>query len=491
MAKSTIGAIDWLTVLLFLLLIGFGWFNIYSASYGDEVFSITDFSKPYIKQLYWIALSIAIIIITQAVDTKFYERFASLIFVISLASLLGLFIFGKNVNGATSWYAFGPIGLQPSEFAKAAAALAIAKFLSDMQTNINLISYQLQAFLIIALPALIIMPQPDPGSALVYAAFFFPLYREGLAAIYLIIGTSAAVLFILTLVLSPLTIVIGSLLFAIGLLITKITITHRERKSKIYISIILAIILLIGCYLSIHLSSIAIMLEGFFEYVKFLILGLLVTAFGLLTGLLLIALRKTSSEKQKPKYLTYIISLLVITGFCFSVNYIFNTVFEQRHRDRFNIVLGKEVDDKGIGYNTNQSQIAIGSGGWTGKGWKEGTQTKGGFVPEQHTDYIFSTVGEEWGFIGASAVVIIFIVLFIRLLYLAERQKSQFSRVYGYSVIGILFAHFVVNVGMVTGLLPTIGIPLPFFSYGGSGLWGFTLLLFIFIKLDANRVNEW
>ncbi|WP_299432702.1 rod shape-determining protein RodA [uncultured Aquimarina sp.] len=417
MARSTIVAIDWLTVLLFLLLIGFGWGNIYSASYGDEVFSLTDFSRPYVKQLYWIALSVIIIIITQAIETKFYERFAGLIFVISIASLLGLFLFGKNVNGATSWYAFGPVGLQPSEFAKAATALALAKFLSDMQTNINLINHQLRAFLIIALPALIIIPQPDPGSALVYAAFFFPLYREGLAATYLIIGASAGTLFILTLLFTPLWVVLG-----IGIIMLMILIKNR---------------------------------------------------------------------KHKPRYSRYLLTLIVITGFCFSVNYIFNNVFEQRHRDRFNIVLGKEVDSKGIGYNTNQSQIAIGSGGWTGKGWKEGTQTKGGFVPEQHTDYIFSTVGEEWGFLGATTVVILFIGLLIRLLYLAERQKSQFSRVYGYSVVGILFVHFVVNVGMVTGLLPTVGIPLPFFSYGGSGLWGFTLLLFIFIKLDSNRVNEW
>lgn len=417
MAKSSVAAIDWITVLLFLLLVGFGWGNIYSASYQNETFSLTDFSLVYIKQGYWILFSIILIIITQAIEVKFYERFAGLIYIISLLSLLGLFVFGKNINGATSWYAFGPIGLQPSEFAKACTALALAKYLSDMQTNIKLLGHQVRAFLIIAIPAIIIMPQPDPGSALVYAAFFFPLYREGLAAIYLIVGASAAVLFILTLLFNPLWVVLA-------------------------IAIIMLFILI-------------------------------------------------KNRKQKPKYSRYILTIMVITGFCFSVNYIFNNVFEQRHRDRFNIVLGKEIDTKGIGYNTNQSEIAIGSGGWTGKGWKEGTQTKGGFVPEQHTDYIFSTVGEEWGFLGASLIIILFMLLLIRLIHLAERQKSQFSRVYGYSVIGILFIHFAINIGMVTGLMPTIGIPLPFFSYGGSGLWGFTVLLFIFIKLDANRVNEW
>ncbi|WP_378185759.1 rod shape-determining protein RodA [Aquimarina sp. W85] len=417
MSKSSIASIDWLTVFLFTLLVLFGWLNIYSASYGDEHASWTDFSKVYIKQGYWIALSLILIIITQAIEAKFYERFASLIYVLSIASLIGLFLFGKTISGATSWYDLGFMSIQPSEFAKTATALALAKFLSDMQTNIGHINHQLKAFLIIALPAFIIIPQPDPGSALIYTAFLFPLYREGLAAAYLIIGASAALLFVLTLLFGPIWVII----------------------------------------------SLAI---GMFVYL-------------------------IKQRKKKPKYSRYFLILLVVTGFCFSVNYIFNNVFEQRHRDRFNIVLGREVDAKGIGYNTNQSQIAIGSGGWTGKGWKEGTQTKGGFVPEQHTDYIFSTVGEEWGFLGATTVILLFTLLLVRLLILAERQKSTFSRIYGYSVVGILFVHFAVNVGMVTGLLPTVGIPLPFFSYGGSGLWGFTVLLFIFIKLDSNRVNEW
>lgn len=485
MAKSTIESIDWITVLLFLLLISFGWVNIYSASYEDTVFSITDFSQPYIKQLYWIVLSLIIIFITLAIDTKFYERFAGLIFMISLASLLGLFIFGKNVNGATSWYGFGPIGLQPSEFAKAATALALAKFLSDMQTNIKLISHQLKAFLIIIIPALIIIPQPDPGSALVYAAFFFPLYREGLAATYLIIAVSAATLFILTLLFKPLFVVIGTLLFIIGLLLPKVIQTHRDKRSKIYIITILTIILITSILI---MEFTGIVFDPFSYMIKRILLSVLLIDIGIFIGLLD---KGKVSEKQRPKYIRYITGFIVIIGFCYSVNYIFNNVFEQRHRDRFNIVLGKEVDTKGIGYNTNQSEIAIGSGGLTGKGWKEGTQTKGGFVPEQHTDYIFSTVGEEWGFLGATLAVILFIALLMRLIHLAERQKSQFSRVYGYSVVGILFIHFAINIGMVTGLLPTVGIPLPFFSYGGSGLWGFTLLLFIFIKLDANRVNEW
>ncbi|WP_199912778.1 rod shape-determining protein RodA [Aquimarina aquimarini] len=488
MAKSSIAAIDWITVLLFIALVGFGWGNIYSSSYDNEAFSLTDFSHAYVRQAYWILFSIVLIIITQAVEVKFYERFAGLIYVISLLSLLGLFVFGKTISGATSWYQLGPASIQPSEFAKACTALALAKFLSDMQTNINLLGHQVRAFLIIAIPAIIIIPQPDPGSALVYAAFFFPLYREGLAAIYLIVGAAAAILFVLTLLYSPVFVVIGALLFLIGFLISKSIYTHRERKSKIHLTTGLSISILIVLYFILNIESIVTKLGILSHIINLTIISLLIIAIGFFIGLLS---KKKSSERQKIRYSRFILVFIVITGFCFSVNYIFNNVFEQRHRDRFNIVLGKEVDSKGIGYNTNQSEIAIGSGGWTGKGWKEGTQTKGGFVPEQSTDYIFSTVGEEWGFLGATLIIILFVLLLIRLIHLAERQKSQFSRVYGYSVIGILFIHFAINIGMVTGLMPTIGIPLPFFSYGGSGLWGFTILLFIFIKLDSNRVNEW
>ena len=415
MAKSNLGNIDWLSIALFLLLIFFGWMNIYSASYNDEANSILSMKDPYGKQALWIGLSFVLIIFIFSTEHKFFERFSSIIYIVSLLSLIGLFIFGKTISGATSWYVLGPVSIQPSEFAKAATSLALAKYVSDLQTNIKLWKHQLNAFIIILLPALIIVPQPDPGSALVYAAFLFPLYREGITSLYFTIGFSAVAVFVLTLLFGPQAIIIGIFLSAI------IIIIFSKNKGKI-------------------LPPLAV-------------------------------------------------AFIAITLFSLSVNYVFNNVFEQRHRDRFNIVLGKEVDTRGIGYNTNQSEIAIGSGSWFGKGWTEGTQTKGGFVPEQHTDYIFSTVGEEWGFIGSTLIVFLFAFLIIRILYIAERQKSQFNRVYGYSVSGVLFIHFFVNVGMVIGLLPTVGIPLPFFSYGGSGLWGFTLLLFIFLKLDSDRLH--
>tara|TARA_B100001146_G_scaffold120954_2_gene106298 strand:+ start:416 stop:1669 length:1254 start_codon:yes stop_codon:yes gene_type:complete len=412
MNKST--GFDWISILLFLLLVAFGWVNIYSASLNDSAQGFFDLSQTYGRQGLFIGLSVVLIIFILSVEAKFYERFSSVIYLASLLSLLGLFVFGKTISGATSWYAFGGFSIQPSEFAKAATALALAKYLSDIQTNIKSFKHQLGAFLIIILPALIIVPQPDPGSALVYAAFFFPLYREGLSGGYLLVGLSFISLFVFTLLFGAIWVSVGVVFLALLILFF-----NRKKKKKH-----------IGRYIAISAVSML---------------------------------------------------------FAFSVNYIFHNVFEQRHRDRFNIVLGKEVDSKGIGYNTNQSEIAIGSGGWTGKGWTQGTQTKGNFVPEQHTDYIFSTVGEEWGFAGTATVVLLFIALLMRLIFLAERQKSKFSRVYGYSVVGILFIHFLVNIGMVIGIFPTVGIPLPFFSYGGSGLWGFTILLFIFIKLDSNR----
>ncbi len=408
---------DWLTIIFYVALVGIGWINIYSASLTDSAAGFFDMSQAYTRQLVFIFLSLFLIIFVLAIDAKFYERFASVIFIVSLLSLLGLFVFGKNINGATSWYSFGSFGIQPSEFAKAATALALSKYVSDIQTNLQEFKHQIRSFLIIALPAIFIIPQPDPGSALIYAAFIFPLYREGLHAIYLLLGFFIVALFISTLA-----------------------------------------------------------------------FGVFWVAFGVL---LIGAIIFLKNRKKRPNLIKYGTIALACISFAFSVSYIFNNVFEQRHRDRFNIVLGKEVDTKGIGYNTNQSEIAIGSGGWFGKGWTQGTQTKGNFVPEQHTDYIFSTVGEEWGFAGSVIVIFLFLGLITRILILAERQKNQFSRVYGYSAAAILFFHFFVNIGMVSGLFPTVGIPLPFFSYGGSGLWGFTILVFIFVKLDAsNFVNK-
>jgi rod shape determining protein RodA len=408
--QSITNNLDWICIIIYGLLVLMGWLNIYSSS-------LSSLEGTYEKQLIFITLTIPLIFIVLSVDGKFYEKYASIIFGVSLLSLAGLFVAGKTIAGQRCWYAIGSFTLQPSEFAKAATALALAKYLSNSQINLKDLNRQIQALLIVFLPVMLILPQPDPGSALIYSIFIIILYREGLPSWYVWTGFITILLFVLTLILQPQYVILLALL-TIGFIHFKSRLSERN----------------------LVLSSILFVL---------------------------------------------------ISGFVLSVNYVFTHVFKQHHRDRFNILLGKSVDMKGIGYNTNQSEIAIGSGGWFGKGFLEGTQTKGGFVPEQHTDYIFTTVGEEWGFIGSLFVIGLFAGLFLRLIYLAERQKTKFSRVYGYCVAGILFIHFFVNIAMVLGIFPTIGVPLPFFSYGGSGLWGFTILLFIFIKMDANKVNEW
>jgi len=423
--KNVLKRIDWITILIFILLISIGWVTIYSSTFSDESTSIFDFSQSYGKQLFFIGVSFIAILIILSLEASFYERFSSVIYLVSMLSLLGLYLFGATIAGATSWYNLGFFNLQPSEFAKVATALALAKYLSDIQTDIKKRKHQLYAFLIIVIPALLIIPQPDPGSALVFFALVFVLFREGLSLLYLGVAILLVLLFVTTLK-------FGTIWVGIGL-------------------------------------------------------GLLVILFFIL---------KRSSFK---------VPILPLTGmlvgallFSLSVNFVFNNVFEQRHRDRFGLWLRLEKDpkkieemQKTIGYNTYQSEKAIESGGFFGKGFLEGTRTKGDFVPEQHTDFIFSTVGEEWGFVGTAAVIVIFSLLFLRLIALAERQKNPFSRMYGYGVISILLIHYFINIGMVIGVLPTVGIPLPFFSYGGSGLLGFTVLLFIFLRLDANRLNDW
>ncbi len=414
--QSVSSNIDWIIVTIYMVMVVMGWLNIYSSSLADNENSFYDMSQFYGKQLFTIVLTIPLVIMVLSVDSKFYERFSVVIYTIALIAIAGLFVFGKEVNGQRNWYSFGSFGLQPSEFAKFATALALAKYLSDVQINLKKINHQIIALIIIFLPVLLIVPH-DPGSALIYFVFFFVLFREGLPSWYLWLGFIAIILFILSLLMQPIYIIILAFL----------VIAFVHYKSRIIDR------------------------------------NLIVSA----------------------------IVLVLISGFTFSTSYVFDSVLKQHHRDRFNILLGKQVDMKGVGYNINQSKIAIGSGGLFGKGYLEGTQTKGGFVPEQHSDYIFTTVGEEWGFVGSLVVIGLFLGLIFRIIYLAERQKTKFSRVFGYCVAAIFFIHFFVNTAMVLGIFPTIGVPLPFFSYGGSSLWAFSILLFIFLKMDANKVNEW
>ena len=415
--------IDWILVFIFVLLVGFGWLNIYAASRTDDNTQLLSFSTKYGKQLIFIILTIPLIIIILFFNSKFYEKFATVFYLISIFSLLLLFPFGKEINGAKSWFNFGLMGLQPSEFAKAFTALAVAKLLSDRQYNFKLVKNQIKAFIVVFFPAFLIFLQPDAGSAVIYLSFFFVLNREGLTLNYIILGSAFIVLFILT-------IFFGSKL------------------------------MLIWLFTLISILALYLYYRGGKRFLRF------------------------NWHKILGVY-------LIVGVFIFGTGYTYKNILPDHQKDRFDILLGKKVDNKGIGYNSHQSELTISSGGFTGKGFLKGDLTQGDFVPEQHTDYIFSTVGEEWGFLGSSFVIILFMLMLYRVIYLAETHTNKFGRIYGYGLASILFFHVIVNIGMVIGLFPTVGIPLPFFSYGGSSLWGFTILLFIFIRLDAHKDYDW
>jgi len=417
--------LDWPIVLTYLVLVIFGYFNILSASSGLEFSSYIDISKPFGKQLVFIGLSLILIFFILAIEAKFYERFASIIYLLSIISLLGLFIFGKKVNGALSWYEVGGFTFQPSEFAKFATTLGLAKYISDLQTNIKEIGDQFRASIIILVPSILILMQNDAGSTIVFMSLIFVFYREGIPQKYLLIAFTLLIISIVTLKFSAL-----STCFAVSILVIIYQFFVKKKKKR---------------------------------------------KFGITTAV-----------------------IIVTCCISFATEWSYNNVLQKHHQDRIGLWLRLENDPiklkamkRSISYNLNESEKAISAGGVFGKGFNEGTRTKGKFVPEQHTDYIFSTVAEEWGFLGSSIVVILFMFLIIRIIILAEQNKSQFNRTYGYGVASIIFIHFLINIGMVMGLIPTIGIPLPFFSYGGSGLIGFTILIFIFLKLNASRLNTW
>ena len=415
--RSIFDGIDWLTVALYLILVFMGWVNIYAAVFNEEHQSILDTSQRYGKQLIWIGLSIFTGLVIMLIDGKFYSTFAIPIYIVVNLLLIVVLVTARDVAGARSWIDIGDFKLQPSEFAKSATALALAYYLSTLNIRMDELKTKLIAAILLIIPAALILLQNDTGSALVFGAFAFVLYREGLSGNFLLFGLALALLFIFSLLFTPLT-----MLVILGIIAFVIFILQRKKTWK---------------------------------------LGLTIGG-----------------------------ALVVLMGFVYSVDYIFNEVLEPHQQVRINVLLGKEDDPKGAGYNVNQSMIAIGSGGLSGKGFLKGTQTKYDFVPEQTTDFIFCTVGEEWGFLGSFLVIALFALLMVRIVFVAERQRSAFTRIYGYCVASILLFHFMINIGMTIGLMPVIGIPLPFFSYGGSSLLGFTILLFIFIKMDGYRLQQ-
>lgn len=420
--------IDWVLTLLYIVLIFIGWFSVYAAVYNEEHKSIFDISQRYGKQLLWISTSLLIAIVILVIDENFFPSFSYPIYAFILILLFSVLVFGQVVKGSKSWFEIGGFALQPSEFAKFATALALAKYLSTLGIRMEDFKTKMIASAIILLPAVMVLAQNDTGSTLVFAAFIFVLYREGLSGNIMILGLYSATLFILSLLMR-----LSNFSLPFGINVS---------GDWFLIGIIGAIALLI-------------------YYV---------------------------TRKIKRIWIAILFAWIFSAGLIFSVDYIFEKVLEPHQATRINVLLGIESDPKGAGYNVNQSLIAIGSGGFLGKGFLEGTQTKFNFVPEQSTDFIFCTIGEEWGFVGSIILISLYLTLFIRIIIVAERQRSTFTRIYGYSVASILFFHFMVNIGMAIGLAPVIGIPLPFISYGGSSLWSFTILLFILIKLDRDRL---
>lgn len=427
--KNIFANIDNITVILYVVLVFIGWISIYAAVYNEDHHSIFDISQRYGMQLLWIAAAFVIAFIILLIDAQFYTAFAYPIFIGLLLMLIGVLLFGAEVKGSKSWFKIGSFALQPSEFGKFATALALAKYLSTMNIKMQDFKTKVIASIIIGIPAILILLQNDTGSTLVYASFVFVLYREGLSGNVLLIALYTAFLFVISLLMR-----INSFTFFNNIIL----------NGDQLLIVILAII------------------AGGIIYI---------------------------TKRAKKLWMIILAAFLFSATLIYSVDYIFENVLEPHQSKRINVLLGIESDLKGAGYNVNQSLIAIGSGGFAGKGFLQGTQTKFDFVPEQSTDFIFCTIGEEWGFLGSFVLVCLYVGLFLRIIFLAERQRSIFSRIYGYAVASILFFHFLINIGMAIGLAPVIGIPLPFISYGGSSLWSFTILLFIFVKLDAERIN--
>jgi rod shape determining protein RodA len=446
-----------------------GWINIYAAVYNDEHAGLLDFSQRYGKQFIWIIASLVLAIFIVIIDNRFYFFFSWFIYGTCLLLLILVVIFGKEINGARSWFEFGGISLQPSEMAKFGTSLALASYLNTRRQDLTKIMVIIPASAIILFPALLIMLQPDTGSAIVYFSLFIVLFREGMSPYIFFSGLLMILLFFLT-------------------LLTNI----------FYLSVTLIIIAVIMVWITTRKWKLVLAGTGIFLFIAgsiYLLDHYVIKSIGneLIVFIALVLSGATYAfyiyNKKAMSVLIIYIFLLGSILFVNSFDYAFNNILPKHQKDRVNILLGFKTDLHGTGYNVNQSIISVGSGGFAGKGFLQGTQTKFKFVPKQSSDFIFCTVGEEWGFLGSSIVIGIYLFLLLRLIALAERQRSAFARIYGYCVASILFTHVFLNIGMAIGLVPVIGIPLPFFSYGGSSLWGFTILLFIFLRLDASRTE--
>lgn len=471
--------VDWWTVLLYLLLVICGWFSICGASYDYGEPNFFDFGLRSGKQLIWIACSLGLASVILSLDHRFFDTYAFLIFGILLLLLFATIFNPHEIKGSKSWIVLGPVSIQPAEFAKFGTALALAKFMGEFTYSMANRKHLIATLAIILVPMFLIIMQKETGSALVYMSFFLMLYREGMPGAILFTGVCAVVYFIV------------GIRFSIEPMADGIT-PWGEFAVLSLIIILTSGLIWVYCKTA---RKLAMMVLG--VGVSGIILGVLFSfyvipfnmVYMLLVMIVVLFFTMIVFFLRERLYSFLYISVFVIgsAAFLFSTDYVFSNVLEPHQKVRIEVLLGMKDDPSGAGYNVNQSKIAIGSGGLTGKGFLNGTQTKLKYVPEQDTDFIFCTVGEEQGFLGSAAVLLLFTALILRIIHLAERQTSRFGRVYGYCVMSIFFFHLFINIGMVLGLTPVIGIPLPFFSYGGSSLWGFTILLFVFLRIDAGR----
>lgn len=473
------GSVDWFTIALYFILIICGWLSIYGSSYDYEhATSIFDLASRSGKQLIWIGTSLVMAFVLLKLDSKVYDVFAYFIYLFFILLLLVPIIMGPEIKGSRSWIIItNDIRLQPAEFAKFAVSLALARYISRFNFMISKRKDFATVIGIILIPMLLILMQNETGSALVYVAFTLMLYREGLPGIFLFLGLAAVVLFVVGLKYSQIDmglISLGEFISIILVIISSALLiaVYSKKRSSVPILIItfgagLFVAAAIPALIGFHVNWGLIAIVGLAALVIYLIV--------------------LARQQWSKIYLWVIVFIIGSFSFVASTNYLFNDILQPHQQMRIKVTLGMEDDLAGAGYNVNQSKIAIGSGGFLGKGFLEGTQTKLKYVPEQDTDFIFCTVGEEQGFVGAIVVLLLFLTLILRLIYLSERQRETFGRVYGYCVACVFLWHVAINIGMVIGLTPVIGIPLPFFSYGGSSLWGFTLLLFVFLRIDMKR----
>ncbi len=462
--------LDWITIIIYFILVFLGWINIYSAVYDESHANIFDFSQRYGKQLVWIGLAIVIICVVLIIDSKFFSTFSYPFYGIGILLLILVLFLGVEVNSSKSWFEIGTFRMQPVEFTKITICLALAQLISGIGFSWEKPKYVILLIVLLGLPAGLIFIQNDTGSALVFFAFVFVLFREGFNKVLFITSFAIIALFIFALVSNLELLVISVLVISvIGFLLTN----GNNMRSKIVL------------YSSLLYLFVSIVIYNYTDIFINNPIDLVLINVGIIS-IQLIIMYIVKKEKALILFASIIIG---VSSFVFSVDYLFYNALQPHQQNRINELLGKNSDPLGVGYNVNQSKIAIGSGGFSGKGFLNGTQTKYNFVPEQSTDFIFCTIGEEWGFIGTTVVLSLYLFLILRIIFLAERQRSSFTRVYGYGVASILFFHVAVNIGMTIGLAPVIGIPLPYFSYGGSSLWAFTLLLFIFIKLDSDRLQ--